>query len=182
MAFLSLFLLQTILSCNPCNCPGKRAYLIDYESVGVSLIDPQTGAPLNVGEEYQFSDMTILTRIQYQATRYAHSSLGFSSAWACDCVFPKDFTTVDPISLIRISKVDSEGTEDISHLFGLDENFDWGLFVETNLSEQNSIDQVWLYFDVLPSVELTGTFSLKVEVELESGAVITDVTEQITFI
>jgi len=130
-----------------------------------------------------FSELTLVADVSFESVRIANcnTTLALSSAMACDCVFPEDYEFVDAISIVRILKTEQEVIEDVSVLFGVDESFDLDYFVLNNLFASSPEQTLSLQFNALDNATLLGTMTFTVEIELESGTILSATTQEITF-
>jgi hypothetical protein len=155
---------------------------VEFQDVDVAALD-RTGSGLITGN-HAFSDLRLVPKLLYVSERLASKgSFGFQTAQACDCTFDWSHEYVDAVAEIRVLKNEESLSEDISHLFGIDDSFDVQAFVDADFIVPTTGErQHWLDLVPLDDALLTGTMTLTVEIELASGAVLNATTEEITFI
>jgi len=179
----SIFIFQTIMSCDTCTCPPSRYHLVAINDLEVTPID---GAILKEpsAEGMHFANLLLIAKLFFSAERlaYQRSTLGFQSAYACDCAFDETIEFVDPVVQIRIIKNANDQSDDVSSLFGINESIDIDAFLRDGFNVgRPGESQHWLHLEPLETASLTGTMTLTVEIELASGAVLSATTQEITF-
>jgi len=180
----SIFIFQTIMSCDTCNCPSYRRYLVDFQGLDVAAYQRTNGQLAGINGDISVTDLTVVAEVSFEAERLSQNmaTFGFQSALACSCAYPTKYQFIDAISAIRILKNEPEESKDISILFGIDDSFDLEWFIENNLFVWDTYEPMVLQLNALENATLTGTMTLTVEIELASGAVLSATTQEITFI
>jgi hypothetical protein len=180
-----LFLSQMILSCNPCECDFKE-YEITFNGVTLEAFDASGFVNEPVADEVDIQTFGLELRILFDQKRLAQSqpsSFGFSQAQACDCV-PNSYTSDDEIVAVTILV---QNTLD-DQTFDVTENFESSYYGNPSMINFNELLLGYegvleeLQFDMVSNASIPSNAIFIVEVELESGLVLSGSTVQITFV
>lgn len=187
VAFLTLFTVQFLFSCDPCDCPESKKYEVEYTSSELTIFDTTNWSEVASGGKVKKDSFLLLLRVRFDVKRISNlinsnRSAGFSSAFACDCIGDVP-TYIDPISFIEVLVIDldTQVEETVTRLFR--ESFASHSYGDYNylLENENSrFDTFEFQLEGLSRIPDSAIF--KTAVHLQSGRIITSELETVLFI
>lgn len=180
---LAIWTIQLIGSCDDCHC-DPVTYDVTYDSLAVFPYQ-QAGAQSTVIDSIARRDgfaLYLKTFYQFkkQKEKKLFSSLGFTSANACDCVEDGYIEKEQIDSLkIRVKNIISQAEYDITDQFEVTdapkESYDWNKI-------QWFSEGDYQLFPILNTSNLPDTAQFTVEIYLNSGKHLSAITDTVRFV
>ncbi|MCP4460371.1 MAG: hypothetical protein GY816_20465 [Cytophagales bacterium] len=183
IAFVSIFLIQFVMSCNPCKCDDAITYEVEYDGITITPWNTSGFGATEVIDTVYRNSFGITLSVNFEPRKVSRipKNFGFSAALACDCI-GDEYNFIDPIdnAEIYVTDVSTDEQQDITELFGA-----YGFSGELiSLSELFSIQEEWhdgFQFELIDFDSIPSTAFFTVIVYLESGIRLSEQTQQINF-
>jgi len=182
-----MFVVQSVFSCIPCDCPKSQIYDVKYKSIALTAYDTSGLQDKVMEDTINKNAFGITVAVNFELERIAklldiNGNFGFNAAMACDCV-GNEYNYSDPIDRIEIFVTDSKTsqTREITDHFAIYGDANGGLIsLKQYFNNRHVLYEKFqlrlVTFDLIPSA---ATFT--VNTYLESGKKLSKQTGQINF-
>jgi hypothetical protein len=184
---VTLFLIQFVISCHPCNC-SNTSYDVIYDGINLNAINTSKFQP-QIIEEYDTVYRNIFALgvvLQYDLEERTgmvlpSASYGFSSAMACSCYTPRFYP--DGISHAKVFVIDTNTDEktEITTNFGVHSPQADGFISLEEFFDQKDESQNYFIFQLLDGQNIPNSSVFTVETHLFSGEILSQSSSQIIF-